>query len=1149
MFDISGFTRLTDRLATRGRAGAEELSDILDDVFGPVVEAGLAEGCDLLKWGGDAVMMLAVGPSAPQAAARAASLMRAALGRVGHLRTSVGPVLLRASSGVATGDVHLVLAGDPAVHRELMVLGPVGSRMIAVEAAAAPGQVLLDGPTAAALPPRLVGEQVGPGFVLRGLPPGAPAAGGAGVWPHPAASSSPSRRDVPRTDTSRLVPSYLRSYVATGVHEPEHRVAAAAFVRFTGTDTLLEDEGQGALATAVDDLVRTIQDATTRHGVSFHETDVDGDGGKVMLIAGAPQSTGDDVDHLLAAVRMVVDRPQRLSVGVGVAQGRVFTGELGPSVRRTYSVKGGALNLAARLAARAGPGTVVVPLDLLQHSRTEWALGETTPMRLKGLKEPVPTATLGAATGRPVGRVQTAMVGRDAELAQVTAALERLGAGVGGVLTVVAQPGMGKTRLVAEVMAGAADFRVLTAECGRSGTSAPYATVRTLVASALGLTPDLSGTEAIARAAAVVGPSHPELVGELPTLGLVLGTPPDSPPGSVVRAGPAEEFRTEALHRLVLSVLEAALPDPTLVVIEDAHLMDGDSARVLARVAARCAELPWVLLTTRREPDPQGPPGASVIELGPLAADAGEALTDLVAADNPLPPTTARALVARAGGHPLFLRELVLATSRGDRLDDLPLSVEELVAVQVDALAPRQRSLLRRAAVLGDSFTLSLLAALVEAGSVTSLRDDVAELSAFLEPDGGRRWRFRHAVHRETAYAGLPMRVRTRLHAQVGEVLSRSAKVGQRRPEVLAHHFFAAGRYADAWRYARAAGVKATAAAAPEAAAHAYAQAAEAALRSGTVDAAERALDLEAWGDALFLCGRSGEADRAYAQARRLWADAPLSSAAVALKAAKVAQRQGRHPVALRRTAVGLRLVDGTADPAAVAVRARLLARRSVVLMSQGRYGEAARCAAQAVTAAEAAGQDDALAQAHLVLHGVEVFTGSTSAVDHGETALHLYEALGDVSGQAHAHNNIAMRQLLRGRWTEALDGFHRASRDFDTVGDAANAANAAYNSADLLNRQGRPEQALDVLTGVLRIARAVGDEELRALVLREQGRAHHRAGRPAQAAPVLEEARAAFEALHEPHENDVLDLAAAGGLGKAGERGERSRWAVGPEE
>ena len=1142
VLDISGFTRLTERLAARGRAGAEELSDVLDDVFGPLVEVALAEGCDLLKWGGDAVLLLATGEGSAVRATRAGARMRAVLSRVGHLRTSVGAVVLRASTGVATGDVHLVLAGDPGAHRELMVLGPLASRVTATEAAAAAGQVLVDAATAELLPERFVGEATGPGFLLRGLPP--PATRGPEVTPD-LTRVLPQLSGGPTTDRARLVPSQLRAHVAHGNREPEHRVAAAAFVRFSGTDALLEQDGPEALTSAIDELVRTIQEATTRHGVSFHETDIDVDGGKVMLVAGAPQSTGDDVDHLLAAVRHVVDRPGRLPVRVGVAQGRVFTGDLGPASRRTYSVKGGAVNLAARLAARATPGTISLPAELLEHSRTPWEVESTSSLRLKGLAEPVASVTLGRPTSRVVDQVETAMVGRELELGVIRTALDRLGDGAGGIVTVIGQPGMGKTRLVAEVLAGAEDFEVLKAESEHSGATAPYATVRLLLAAALGLSSEVDPQEGFRRAATLVATRDPQLLGQLPMLGLVFDVPLDLPLDLPLElplheAELGEEFRSDVLHRLVVAVMEAALQTPTLIVVEDAHLMDGDSARVLEQLAARCDERPWLLLTTRRELDDRTPADGVVVELGPLGAGASELMTELVDPERPLPPDAARALVARAGGHPLFIRELVLAAARGDRIDDLPLSVEELVAVQIDSLAPRQRSLLRRAAVLGDSFTLALLAELVaDLPDGRTLRDDVAELSAFLEPAGSRRWQFRHAVHRETAYAGLPIRVRTRLHATVGEVLSRSPRARRRRPEVLAHHFFAAGRFADAWECARRAGAKALAAAAPEAAAHAYAQAAEAALRSGSVPTEERAADLESWGDALFLAGRSGAADHAYAQARRLWVGEPVRSAALSLKAAKVAQRQGRHSVALRRTATGLRILTGADGPDALAARARLLSRRSVVLMSQGRYAQAARCALEAVQTAEQAGQDDALAQAHLVLHGVEVFTGSSSGVDHGETALALYTELGDLSGQAHAHNNIAMRLLLQGRWTEALEGFQRAAASFEKVGDAANAANAAYNSADLLNRQGRPQAALDVLAGVLRIAKAVDDEELRALVLREQGRAHHRAGRPDEGGRLLEEARALFHSLHEPHEVCETDIAVAEGHLLAGRSAE----------
>ena len=421
------------------------------------------------------------------------------------------------------------------MHRELMVLGPVTSRVVATESAAAPGQVLLDAATTLMVPGRFVGAASGPGFLLRGTPPAPPTQEGESALGFRDAVATVA--DALVTDRAHLVPSQLQTHVANGPHEPEHRVATAAFIRFSGTDGLLEREGPDAVTAALDELVRNVQDATARHGVSFHETDIDTDGGKVMLVAGAPQSTGDDVDHLLATVRLVVDRAGRLPVQVGVAQGRVFTGDLGPALRRTYSVKGGAVNLAARLAARARAGTISLPAELLEHSRTHWELGQSASLRLKGLAEPVYAVSLGAATSRVLDQADTAMVGRAVELAQVRAALDAVADGVGGVVTIVGEPGMGKTRLVSEVLTSADDFRVLTAEGGHSGSSAPYATVRTLLAQALGLAADLDPAAALTQAARVVGSSHPHL----------LSAPADA--GHGLRPHPGRSTRGRAARR------------------------------------------------------------------------------------------------------------------------------------------------------------------------------------------------------------------------------------------------------------------------------------------------------------------------------------------------------------------------------------------------------------------------------------------------------------------------------------------------------------------------------------------------------------------------------------------------------------------------
>jgi class 3 adenylate cyclase/tetratricopeptide (TPR) repeat protein len=1127
MFDISGFTRLTERLSRQGRAGAEELSDVLHAVFTPLVAVAEDEGSDLLKWGGDAVLLLVDGPDHARRAARAARGMHRVLGRVGHLRTSVGPVVLRASSGIHTGTVHLVLAGDPAVHRELIVVGPAASAVCRADAAAGPGQIVVSDATARALPGQLLGAAVPAGRVLLNQPV-------------PASASLPAgaAHAAPPELLATLLPPQLRVHLTQRESEPEHRMVAAAFLRFDGTDRLLDERGPARLAAGVDELIRNVQDSVARHGVALHESDVDVEGGKLMLLAGAPLSTGDDVDHLVSAVRLVVGRAGELPLRAGIAHGRVFTGDLGPASRRTYSVKGHAVNLAARLAARAGPGEVLAPVELFEHAHRAFDLEVRPALTLKGVARPVITVLVGDALDGDAPPATTVMVGREREVGLLTAALDRLGGppgasgGTGAVVEIVGEPGIGKSRLVGELASRAEDFVVLTAAADRSGLFTPYGAARGLLSRALGIAGVRDRALAAARVRERVVRLAPELVDRLPLLGAVLDLDLADEEGAVGALD--EQFRTEALHELVVDLLVASGSRPTVLVVEDTHLLDPASAGILTRLAAEAHRRPWLVVTTRRDDATGWRPEAAAdvsIELGPLAPDSARLLADVASPDQPLPPATAEALARRAGGHPLFLRELVLATLRGENLDEPPESVEQLVGVQLDALSADDRALLRRAAVLGNTFPLRLLTQMLgEAPRATAPQDlqpALDRLDGFVVAEGRGQLAFRHAVHREVAYAGLPFRTRRALHVRAAEILEQSPNTVTSRPELLALHYFAGGRFEPAWRYARRAGERANQRFSPAAAAEAFAQAAEAARRTASVPELERARDLEALGDAQFLCGRSEAADAAYHHAGRvLGAHAP-GSPGLMLKLAKVAQRQGRYRLALRRLTLGLHDLESSDDAATLAPRARLLARRSVVLMSQGRYAAAQEAASEAVDVAGRAGEADALAQAHLVLHGVHVFSGTPDLGHHGDSALRIFEELGDLGGQAHALNNLGMRRLLQGQWTESLDMFERAAGMFQRVGDAANEASASYNQADLLNRQGRYAEAAARLGRVLHVARAVGDEELVGLVLREQGRALSRDGRAA-GMDLLTEARAVFADLGEPHEVTDTDIARA---------------------
>ncbi len=168
--DISGFTRLTERLARKGKVGAEEMSDILSATFAGLLTEAREDGADLVKWGGDAILLLFQGPGHAQRAARAAHRMRARLRVIGRVPTTSGNVTLRMSVGVHSGDFDFFLVGDPDIHRELLISGPAASVTADTEAAAAAGQIGLSAATASLLDPRLLGAPLLDGRLLRTAP-------------------------------------------------------------------------------------------------------------------------------------------------------------------------------------------------------------------------------------------------------------------------------------------------------------------------------------------------------------------------------------------------------------------------------------------------------------------------------------------------------------------------------------------------------------------------------------------------------------------------------------------------------------------------------------------------------------------------------------------------------------------------------------------------------------------------------------------------------------------------------------------------------------------------------------------------------------------------------------------------------------------
>ncbi|HSI91914.1 MAG TPA: adenylate/guanylate cyclase domain-containing protein, partial [Jiangellaceae bacterium] len=304
LVDVSGFTRLSERLARKGRIGAEEVYDAMGSTFAAFLDVARETGGDLVKFGGDALLLLYTGAGHADRACRAAVRMRRTLRQGDRLETSSGPVRLRMSGGVHSGTIHFCLVGDS--HRELIVTGPGASETVRMEAAAAPGETLVSQATAALLTGHVVGSLKGPGRRLRTDPPIEPVA--------------PADDWLPGEDTLlSCIPAAVRARFGPGLPEPEHRRVTVAFIRFGDVDERLATVGVERVAEQLHDLVCAAQRIAERQGIAFLATDVDQDGGKIILTAGAPETTGNDEERMLLALRELVDSEPPLPVQVGVS--------------------------------------------------------------------------------------------------------------------------------------------------------------------------------------------------------------------------------------------------------------------------------------------------------------------------------------------------------------------------------------------------------------------------------------------------------------------------------------------------------------------------------------------------------------------------------------------------------------------------------------------------------------------------------------------------------------------------------------------------------------------------------------------------------------------------------------------------------------
>lgn len=818
--DLSGFTALSERLDPEA---ATELVNRCFTVLEYVVDA---HGGVVDKYVGDCIVAVWDLPHAAAGARRAAAAacaIRAAIDA--FTRTVALPSPLAVHIGIGTGPV---IAGVMGGERSgaFTVVGATVALAQVIGELAAPGQIFTDAETRA---------RAGDGFAWSDL-------GELALTPLPGTVHG-YELGSPRDD-SALAP-VVAAALARGAAPPdaghpaarsarrgsERRQVTVVFAEVAGLDALVHVLAPEVFTQLVNRCFAALEPAVHGHGGVVDKYI----GATVMALFGAPTAIEEAPKQALNAAIEMRNRLRQfgeeqglagLHLYVGVNSGLVIAGDMGGPRTRDFTVIGDAVNVAARLKAAAqADHAICVGRDTHRHTVEAFEFAALPPLALKGKQQPVPVwhllsdherphRTAVAATGG--GRaITSALVGRADELAAVERAVRRVSQGLGGIVTVVGDAGLGKSRLIAELLARPlpAQVRLLEGRSLSTGQGLSYHPFVDLLRHWAGISEDDAPRDAAARLARAVRELMPDEFDDiLPLIARLMG----------VRLGEAHHARLreidgDALEALMFKSVREWLErlsnrQPLVLLFEDLHWADQSSIKLLEAVLRLVESQPLLIVAVGRpsSSDTLGRIQAAArnahatrlveLSLRRLNDEQAGALIDNLLKTDQL-PYAMRALVTRtAEGNPFFIEEVIRSFIDGGAVQyrdgrfhvtekieaiEVPGTIGEVIMARVDRLDEHARHVLQVAAVIGRSFYDRVLRAVlgnrVELDAALDQLTRTQLVSAHESHGtaavrrrllhGELEYVFTHALAQEAVYGSLLQRTRRELHRQVATAI------------------------------------------------------------------------------------------------------------------------------------------------------------------------------------------------------------------------------------------------------------------------------------------------------------------------------------------------------------------------------------------
>jgi class 3 adenylate cyclase len=601
----------------------------------------------------------------------------------------------------------------------------------------------------------------------------------------------------------------------------ERRIVSVLVADVAGSTSIAEKLGPERSKFLFDEVVALMREEVERFGGTVAQLTGDG----VLALFGAPTAHEDDSERAVRAALALQLSLARYAAEVAPGYGIEITARVavntGPVVvpdrdappEALYNALGDTVNVAARLQEF---GDLVVGQATARQVDETFELEQLGELELKGRSEPVSAFRL-VGVHEPRARVEAPLVGRKQELAALNKAFDGLLEGTGAIVSITGEPGIGKSRLIAEAQKRfAGRVRFLAGHAVSYAETIPYWPVREQLRSWLGL--GVSDSEARVRLElrAELTRTLDDMADEAyPFVASLLGLVLKPEQEQRIRDLARDAVRHETFYWLYQLVCTLAGERPLCLILEDLHWSDEATLSLLDELLPAAEQTPLGFLLVHRS-DPGHPAWQLVdrarrrfrplfveLELEPLPDADTRALAEADAGGE-LPAELAELLAERTGGNPYFVGETIRDLRERGALErengrltlvgpaSIPAALQEALQARIDRLDAEARELLTTAAVIGRSFGLPLLERLLPRTRLLPTLSELQWLQLVVEERSGTtpEYRFRHGLVQEAAYGSLVETRRRELHLLVGEALvelNRDSPAGVY--GLLAHHF------------------------------------------------------------------------------------------------------------------------------------------------------------------------------------------------------------------------------------------------------------------------------------------------------------------------------------------------------------------------